>query len=151
MPPRPPALHVAKVPGFAGSAASDLGQGFWESAVGDLYYACFHAALALLSTAGVAPGTHQGAREMLGLHFVLPGLLPTELGRAFSHLMTDRQIADYGVAGETTEEVARDAARDAAAFLRAVLPLVAERAPEAADAVRAALGAVDRLERANAA
>lgn len=150
MPPRPPAAHVARLPRFLGAAAADLRGGFWEQSVARAYYACLHATLALLSTVGLSPGTHGGAREMLGLHFVLTGLLPPEAGRTLSHLMTDRQVADYSVTAEITAPAARDAARGAVAFLRAALPLVAQRAPEAADAVAIALGAADALERAAA-
>lgn len=132
MPPRPPAQHVAKLPVLLAAAASDLRQGFAEPAVHGLYYACFHAALALLSTAGLAPGTHRGVQEMLSLHFVLPGHLPRHFGRLFGQLRGDREIADYGVAGDLDGPAARDHAAKALEFLDAVLPLLGNLAPEAA-------------------
>ena len=145
MPPRPPAQHLEKLPALLGAAASSLRQGYWEPALHGLYYACFHAALALLSTAGMAPATHRGTREMLSLHFVKDGPLPRHLSRLFSQLMTDRELADYGVAGDITGDAAREAAGRATEFLSAVLTLTAERDPEAATAVGAARQALAGL------
>ena len=132
MPPRAPAQHLRKLPALLGSAASDLRQGFWEPAVHGLYYACFHTALALLSTAGVAPGTHRGTREMLSLHFVMNGPLPAHFGRLLGQLLGDREIADYSVTADITPDAAREAAARALEFLEGTLPLLAQRAPEAA-------------------
>jgi len=79
------------------------------------------------------------------LHFVRDGPLPPTLGRAFGHLMTDRGLADYGLAREIDAAAARQALDNAAAILGAILPLVAERAPDASGAVSLALDALAGL------
>ena len=139
MPPRPPVQHLEKLPALLGAAASSLRQGYWEPALHGLYYACFHAAM--------APTTHRGTREMLSLHFVKDGPLPRHLGRLFSQLMADRELADYGVAGDITGDAAQAAAARAATFLAAVLTLVEERDVATAATVDAARQALTDLGR----
>ena len=45
-------------------------QGYYNTAVNRLYYACYYAAVALLIKHELNPGTHAGVKQMLGLHFV---------------------------------------------------------------------------------
>ena len=143
--PRRPADHLARVPGYLRGAAAMMDMGLPEQAVSHAYYAAFHAAQALLATAGVAVETHAGLQQALSLHFVRDGPLPATLGRAFGHLMTDRGLADYGLAREIDAAAARQALDNAGFILRAILALVAERAPDAAGAVAEALAALPAL------
>ena len=70
-------------------------QGFYNTAVNRLYYACYYAAMALLTRHHIASGTHAGVKTMLGLHFVSKGLITKESGRTFSNLFDSRQSSDY--------------------------------------------------------
>ena len=115
MPPRPAASHLEKLPPLLRGAVVLLGQGLWEPAVHALYYACLHTALALLSTIGTTATTHRGISQLFGLHFAKDGPLPGHFGRMLAQLMTDRELADYGVGREITPDVATEAARRAAA------------------------------------
>ena len=45
-------------------------QGYYNTAVNRLYYACYYAAVALLIKHEINPGTHAGVKQMIGLHFV---------------------------------------------------------------------------------
>lgn len=77
---------------------SHIQNGFYNTAVNRMYYACFYAVSALLlseSLDGVK--THDGARNMLGLYFVKTDKLSKELGRFYSLLFSRRDSADYGV------------------------------------------------------
>jgi uncharacterized protein (UPF0332 family) len=148
MPPRPAASHLEKLPPLLRGAAVLLDQGLWEPAVHALYYACLHAALALLSTAGISATTHRGIGQVFGLHFVKDGPLPGHFGRLLAQLMTDRELADYGVAREIAPEVAQEAARRAVEFLRLTLPLVAQRDSAASEAAAAAAELLEGVERA---
>ncbi len=78
-------------------AAADLlaGQRFFRQAVTRLYFAAFHAAQGLLAAHGIEAATHEGVQRLVGLHFVVPGLLPKEAGRAMSSLLSRRHEADY--------------------------------------------------------
>ena len=48
-------------------------QGYYNTAVNRLYYACYYAAVALLIKHEINPGTHAGVKQMIGLHFVATG------------------------------------------------------------------------------
>ncbi|MBP5376407.1 MAG: HEPN domain-containing protein [Bacteroidaceae bacterium] len=70
-------------------------QGFYNTATNRLYYACYYAAVALLTKYHIPTSTHAGVKTMLGLHFVSKGLISKESGRAFSNLYDSRQRGDY--------------------------------------------------------
>ena len=70
-------------------------QGYFNTAVNRLYYACYYAAVALLTKHHIKTGTHAGVKTMLGLHFVSKGLISKESGRAFTNLFDSRQSGDY--------------------------------------------------------
>lgn len=57
-------------------------QGYYNTAVNRLYYACYYAAVALLIKHEVNPGTHSGVKQMIGLHFVATGRLSRDWGVA---------------------------------------------------------------------
>lgn len=70
-------------------------QGYYNTAINRLYYACYYAVVALLTKHHIPTNTHAGVKTMLGLHFVSKGLITKESGRAFSTLFNSRQQSDY--------------------------------------------------------
>jgi uncharacterized protein (UPF0332 family) len=70
-------------------------QGYYNTATNRLYYACYYAAVALLTKYHIPTHTHVGVKTMLGLHFVSKGLITKESGRAFTNLFDSRQRGDY--------------------------------------------------------
>ena len=70
-------------------------QGYYNTAINRLYYACYYAAVALLTKHHISTGTHAGVKTMLGLHFVSKGKISKESGRAFTILFDSRQSGDY--------------------------------------------------------
>ena len=70
-------------------------QGYFNTAVNRLYYACYYAAVALLTKHHISSATHAGVKTMLGMHFVSKGLITKESGRAFANLFDSRQSGDY--------------------------------------------------------
>ena len=69
--------------------------GFYHAAINRMYYACFYAVIALLLKYDISAQTHQGARAMLGLHFVSKGILSKESGKTFNDLFEKRHSGDY--------------------------------------------------------
>jgi predicted nucleotidyltransferase len=69
-------------------AAAELlaSQGYFRQAVTRTYFAAFHSVQGLLSVHGLQASTHEGVQRLFGLHFVMPGVLPKEAGRALSAL-----------------------------------------------------------------
>jgi uncharacterized protein (UPF0332 family) len=60
-----------------------------------LYYACYYSVNALLVKQRIAAQTHAGVKQMFGLHFIVNGKLPTNLGRFYNQLFNDRLTGDY--------------------------------------------------------
>lgn len=68
---------------------------FYNAAMARLYYACFHAASALLIANEFETKTHNGIRTILGKEFVQTGKISPELGRFYTKLFNKRQDGDY--------------------------------------------------------
>jgi uncharacterized protein (UPF0332 family) len=66
-----------------------------NSAVDRLYYACFHAARAVLYHRGFTPDSHQGVLSLFGKHVVQTGDAYPEQGHFLNKMMRERLTADY--------------------------------------------------------
>jgi uncharacterized protein (UPF0332 family) len=69
--------------------------GFYNAAVNRLYYACYYSVNALLVKNRINAQTHAGVKQMFGLHFIVNGKLPPNLGRFYNQLFNDRLTGDY--------------------------------------------------------
>lgn len=69
--------------------------GYYNTAVNRMYYACYYAASALLIAYSIETKSHDGVRQQLGKQMVLTGKLPAELGKFYSQLFSKRSAADY--------------------------------------------------------
>lgn len=81
-----------------------LENGLLHDAESRLYYAAYHASVALLLTQGLEPRTHAGVSNLLGLHFVKTGALDAGDARVFARLQKYRIEADYSTAFVLTRE-----------------------------------------------
>lgn len=68
---------------------------FPDAALNRFYYACFYAASALLASKDIFVKTHSGVKQMLGLHFVVTGLINDEMRKNYSDLFRSRMGVDY--------------------------------------------------------
>ena len=70
--------------------------GFTAGAVNRIYYACFYAVSALLTSEGHSSSKHSGVMSLFDQHWIKSGRMPNEVG-AFYHLIFQRrQKGDYG-------------------------------------------------------
>lgn len=69
--------------------------GHLNAYVNRLYYACFYAVSALLVIRGISTSKHGHLRSLLHRDFVKTGSIPTELGKHFDRLFSNRQEGDY--------------------------------------------------------
>lgn len=76
----------------------------WEAAANRLYYALFHAMLALLISDGYNVKTHRGILAMFGEHYVKTGIFEKKDGALLSELVIMRDNADYNCFFEADEE-----------------------------------------------
>ncbi|MDO8836137.1 MAG: HEPN domain-containing protein [Vicinamibacterales bacterium] len=70
--------------------------GLRHDAESRLYYAIYHAAMAILLTEGIEPRSHAGTTSLLGLHFVKTGRMDPDDARLFARIQKYRIEADYG-------------------------------------------------------
>lgn len=74
---------------------SHKANGFYNTAVNRLYYACYYAATAMLISLKIDVRSHDGVRQSIGQHVVLSGILSPEQGRFYSRLFSKRSAGDY--------------------------------------------------------
>ena len=104
-----------------------------DDAVSRAYYAAFHAAKALLTSAGEQPRTHHGAVTLFNLLFVKTGKISKRAGRFFANLKDDRESADYELfsfADADTAQVAVEEAESIVAEATSYLKGLAADSPE---------------------
>ena len=89
-------------------------QGYYNTAVNRLYYACYYAAVALL------------IKHEIGLHFVATGRMSRELGRCFSLLFERRHSSDYDDFAYSSEEEIDELLPKATDFIEAIEVLLKE-------------------------
>jgi uncharacterized protein (UPF0332 family) len=78
--------------------------GLYSGAVSRLYYSVLHGIRALLLSKGLEPKSHEGALNLLNLHFVKDGIVDREISKSFARLMKFREEADYSASFEFTRE-----------------------------------------------
>lgn len=66
-----------------------------KAIINRLYYACFHAARAVLYSNGFEPKTHEGVATIFGKEIVLAGDATRDDGRFLTRMYDYRQQADY--------------------------------------------------------
>lgn len=67
----------------------------YNAAVNRLYYACYYAVIALLVKNHITAQTHDGVKQMFGMHFILTGKIDRKYSRFYSQLFNDRMSGDY--------------------------------------------------------
>jgi len=90
------------------AAAVLLDAGLLHDAESRLYYAVYHAAVALLLTENLEPRSHSGVASLFGLHFVKTGRMDADDGRLFVRMQKYRVEADYGRDFVLTEAALRE-------------------------------------------
>lgn len=90
-----PTVELELAYGALADADAIRGQGTDRGAVSRLYYACFHAAQAVLYNRGFAPSTHGAVSRLFGREIVLNGDATKADGSFLNNMYNKRQQADY--------------------------------------------------------
>lgn len=98
--------------------------GFYNTAINRMYYACYYAVRALLTAHGIEAKTHEGVRQQLGLNFVRNGKVSQEQGRFYSRLFSKRTTGDYDDFINHTRETVDELYPQAQAFVDAISTLL---------------------------
>lgn len=78
--------------------------GMWDFVANRLYYATFHAVLALLINDEHKTSTHRGMVAIFGLHYIKTRIFSAEDGKTIARLQTLRDEADYNCAFSASED-----------------------------------------------
>lgn len=97
-----------------------INNGFYNTAVNRMYYAAYYAASALLVANKIATKSHDGVRQMFGLHFIKTGKLPMHLSRTYSILFKQRTLGDYDDMFDNTIESVNELYPQVCEFIAAV-------------------------------
>lgn len=97
-----------------------INNGFYNTAVNRMYYAAYYAASALLVANKIATKSHDGVRQMFGLHFIKTGKLPMHLSRTYSILFKQRTLGDYDDMFDNTIESVNELYPQVYEFIAAV-------------------------------
>lgn len=100
---------------------SHRANGFYNTAVNRMYYACYYAATAELISQGIQVKSHDGVRLNLGKYVVLTGKLSPELGRFYSRLFSKRSTGDYDDFINHTLETVEELLPQAQLFVKTLL------------------------------
>jgi len=99
------------------AAKALLKDGFIDDAISRAYYSMFHAASAVLLSAGISVDSHSALKNMFGLHFVKTGKIDKKFSRWLNKLKDERENGDYDIFTSFDIEDARVDAQEAEEFL----------------------------------
>ncbi len=100
------------------AAELQLAEGYLEGAISSAYYACFHAARAVLYSHGSMPTTHRGVMTEFQRLFVKSGALSETWSQILGRQRVERQLADYSAyAREVTKSETAELVGDARRFV----------------------------------
>lgn len=117
-------LRLDKAKRFLREAEQMLNMELWDMAANRFYYACFHAAQALLVCYGLSAHTHAGTLGVFGMHFVKPGIIDKELGAFFSRMEQLRMKADYNCEYDVSKIDVVSMSEPAHAFITTIEELI---------------------------
>ena len=112
--------HIKEAENKLAAAKSLFENGFYKDSVSRAYYSMYHAARALLLIKGISPKTHGGVIAKFGLEFVKKDLIEKYYSKALAKGKDVREIADYDVIVEITEEEVESVIEDAEKFLERI-------------------------------
>ncbi len=101
-----------------------LESGLLHGTVNRLYYACFYAVEALISTEGKSSSKHMGVKAFFDEGWVKPRRVPVESGRFYRQIYDDRLKADYGQAIALDADKVRSWFERASSFVDEIAKLV---------------------------
>ena len=100
---------------------------FWDTAVNRMYYAIFHAVLALLINDGYKVSTHKGTMSLFGQYYVKTGKFTADEAWLYTELQSLREKSDYNCVYVTTEEEMRPLIEPLKAFIAKVGNMIKEK------------------------
>ena len=102
------------------SAASNIENDFYATAINRAYYAIFYAASGLLLVKDISRSKHSGVIAAFRQYFVKPGLIDPEYSDIYGDVMDARIVGDYDMTFEAEPVTAKEKLEDARRFVERV-------------------------------
>lgn len=102
------------------SAASNIENDFYATAINRAYYAIFYAASGLLLVKDVSRSKHSGVIAAFRQYFIKPGLIEPEYSDIYGDVMEARVDSDYDIAFDADPTTATERLSDARRFVERV-------------------------------
>lgn len=96
--------EIAKARSFLGNAVTLADLGMWNVVANRVYYALYHAIMALMVKDGFSPRTHSGLITEFGKEYVLTGKIAPKYSKTLSQMRSIRESCDYDAFYYTTQE-----------------------------------------------
>lgn len=101
-------------------------EGYYNTAINRLYYACFYISTALLLKNNISVQTHSGVKTMISLHFISKGIIPPKIGKTLNALFERRQSGDYDDFAFCDKEEVENSSSQAIEYINFVKTLLSE-------------------------
>lgn len=98
--------------------------GYFNTSINRIYYACYYAVNALIIKKGLSAKSHDGVRQMFGLHYVKTGLIPKELAKYYTDLFDRRHTSDYDDFVFYKKETVIELYKPASKFIKTIEKLI---------------------------
>lgn len=96
----------------------------WNTVANRLYYACFYAVSAYLSSVEIQAITHKGVKSAFHNELIKPGLISETLGKFYNDLFNKRQEADYKDFVKLQKEAIQALMPEAIEFVNAINAII---------------------------
>jgi uncharacterized protein (UPF0332 family) len=97
---------------------------YFNTAVNRIYYACYYAISGLLLKKGLSAKSHDGVRQMFGLHYVKTNIVSKDLAKYFTDLFDRRQTGDYDDFVVYQKEIVEELYKTGKVFINAIEELI---------------------------
>ncbi len=87
--------RIQKAEETFGAAKQLISNGFWNSSINRLYYACFYAVTALLLKDNISAKSHNGVKTQFFQNYIKNKKIDIKYGQLYSDLFDWRQKGDY--------------------------------------------------------
>lgn len=94
-------LEFAKAMATFREAEANAKIHLWSVVSNRLYYALYHGIISLLVSEGLQVGTHKGAQNQFGQHFVMTQKFTMDDAKLYAKLLNMREKADYNCSYKT--------------------------------------------------
>ncbi len=116
--------RIQKAEETFGAAKQLISNGFWNSSINRLYYACFYAVTALLTKDNISAKSHNGVKTQFFQNYIKNKKIDIKYGQLYSDLFDWRQKGDYNDFFDMSEKEVTPLIKPVEEFIDTVVSLI---------------------------